>query len=289
MWYAISFVLGILSASVVFVFSACTNTFIRSRAEKNPQSIAFQIISIMDSVLEATIFRPILVTNTKSANHGSPSSPGETKFVRNLHKLIGVESSVHVRQSFMLSLDVSGKLPKFYTEYNGGAAAFALFSVLIIFACYAVAASFAVGSQSGEYVLIAMAASLLAATAIIAVAGRLLWADGGLLNILQKLYFWPYLTIQLDNRSITVSSGWGRFISENTGDKKFDNVVSSLSRGLVMLSNIGERPTTIFSYPNFLGPFVMNDDELSALSARLNTLLDMARALPDLKYDELKI
>jgi hypothetical protein len=268
---------NIFVSLALFAYGLATNSHIRSRAEKRPYSITYLLVKFVDVILELTLFRPIFAGVNKPQTIEKQAS--RETFLRSPHDLAGVQDMIDVRPSLSISIDFSRKLPEFYGKYFGNS------GLLIISACYLALIIIMMVSQytSGWLpTLLTLALSI----SVLFWFGNLVGSEGSLVSVLGKLYYWPYIIVNIDSKTVSVMGGWGRRVFENSSEFSFSVVEYGLTKGLCAGYTGTKKTATIFEYHQFLQPFVMTEEELLKLAQKLNTLLEKVRSMPAIRYDE---
>jgi hypothetical protein len=114
-----------------------------------------------------------------------------------------------------------------------------------------------------------------------------LFRTKGLFRILGLMYLRPHNTIVIDDKIILAETMLTNSGFRNATDLVFVPMTGSFVKG-VRIDNRGGH-VELFVYPSLFEEFFMNDGELKTLCDRLNKLVSDARALPRVKYDEIRV
>jgi hypothetical protein len=281
-----AFIAGLFGLLAYFL-SLALNSHFRSEAAKHPQSFSFWYVKTFDALLNNTFYRPLTRQPAKrpSTATGALGSTNE-RYVESLHRLVGTEEMIDVRQSLSVSIDLTTRLPRFLLNVvaqpatpvaAAGAAGLML----------AVATSIVVWNVSTSSL-----ATVIALYSCIPYGG-ILWfvfaRRGSFMREMQKLYYRRYLVLNIDDKVVYSESGWGRFVFQLTPGFSFVLVANEFTLGIgVTISKEGDA-VDILTYHRFLEHLIMDEDGLRVLCRRLNHLVAQVQALPKIKYDEIQM
>jgi hypothetical protein len=103
------------------------------------------------------------------------------------------------------------------------------------------------------------------------------------LGSLQKLYYQPYIIINIDSRVVFITGSWSKIVSRNTSDIKFDKISTDFTLGISMKSK-GMSDVTVFCYPRILDDVMLNEPTIDNICTHLNELVQSARDLPKITF-----
>lgn len=274
-------ILGLLVTS----FALADSTNFRLSAEKHPGTIAYWWVKFYDSFLRSVLSKkPPSAIESRKKRHEDASSSKQGSLPR-VHDFIGVNEMISVRQSFCFSLDLTTRLSGFLlNRVAQPTLPFAFGQLCVLLGLFLGYASWRLSGNwfAGIMVII-----------FIILNGVLVWfalfRPGGFVHEMQKLYYRPFLLLNVDDRLISFESGWGRMAFRNSADIEFKSISGEFTLGIGFIQSTDEPPITIFSYHRFLEQRILNEAELIALCKRLNWLAEQARMFPKIAFDQIQV
>jgi hypothetical protein len=265
--------------------SLATNSYLRAEVEKHPHSVAYWYIKLADRILKTTAFSPVF---KQQHNEQSLEREAKTTRISSLHDFAGVSEAIFIRQSFSVSIDLTKKIPPFFIRLgHPGFAPLLMLGLPLAFAILTFSLSMLADveiSKRDLFVIAVIVGPLIGW----ALAAALFLREKSLLRILGAMYLNPHNVITIDDKVILAETTLTKSGFRNTSDLVFVPITGNFVKG-VRIDQLGKRSVELFVYPSLFEDAIMNDGELKLLCDRLNKLVSDARALPKVKYDEIRI
>lgn len=279
MFTAVLTVLGLLLAPLPFLWAVGTNTFIRTEAQKRPNSWLYLYIKLFDQILDATLLRsadPIIVqVKVQSNDRTSSCDLVEHNQIARMPEAISSEYGIRV------FIDLRVNVPeRAWLFFRPGRQLLLLVGFLTLtFGLLSIALA-----QFIDIVPLLVSYFLLG-YGLLALASY----GNGPFNIAMNLHWNPTILIFMTRRWLFVHSSW-----LPRTDISNPNVQFVASEGKFISELAIERvdrdvPTVIFSYPTYFRKFIMSEGDLCALAEKLNKLFKIARNAPDVDPDKLLV
>ncbi len=255
------------------VFEIGTNSYVRTRAEKSPESWTYLFISAFDQIMAATVFRPVntVVRNTSP----SSSNSGQSGLVpiSSLHDSLGIETGISIRNSFSVSIDISGRIPsRVWRVYSLGT----MIAILGgFFALVGISLSVSFGQiQSTAFILFVSALLFFGAGMSLVALSSSPTNFFGSVNALNRI---RWAIIHIDKNLIHIVSGWTRVAVKNNAEVEFAHSDKGLMSALRVKFRNTDDYITIFAYPKFFEQYILSDHQLRVLAGKLNALVEQSR------------
>jgi hypothetical protein len=287
MWYVVYAIIAVFGVLLWRVLSLATNSYVRAEIEKHPHSIAYWYIKVADQILKATAFRPVFKQQHNELRLEREATTKRDRDISNLHDFAGVSETIFIRQSFSVSIDLSRKIPPFFIRQlgNPGFPIVLMLSLLVGFAIFTYLILMLADVGMDQSLLVALiTAFLVSVPLVIALYG----SEKSLLRILGMMHLRPHNVIIIDDKIILAETMLTKSGFRNKSDLVFVPVTGAFVKG-VRIDQGGRNSTELFVYPSIFEDVIMNDGELMLLCDRLNKLVSDARALPKVKYDEIRV
>lgn len=281
-------ILGLIWASIAFLYVETQRAHIRKQAEENPKSVAYFLVSFFDYIQKKTILREISFKRiTEQNNEKKIEEDKKSPYISELHDFLGIEGIIEVRKSYSISIDITKKIPRKFIDLIGHPGNHLLLRQFLWGLSYflIVTPVLMLLNVGAEYFYLILASGAFIVSLIVVIRVPFSSHDNGSVILsLQKIYYQPYVLISIDNRMIQITSSWGKIAIKNAGEIYFADVAAKFTLGLVLKTGEGE-DITVLSYPRVLDDVILNGDELQELCNKLNLIIKEARKIPTVDTD----